>query len=33
MRHDDQVDSVSQALAAIDCVESHRVTCVPLRVW
>jgi predicted phage terminase large subunit-like protein len=33
MRHDDQVDSVSQALAATDCVESHRVTCVPLRVW
>jgi predicted phage terminase large subunit-like protein len=31
MRHDDQVDSVSQALAAIECVEFHRVTCQQFR--
>jgi predicted phage terminase large subunit-like protein len=30
LRHDDQVDSVSQALACIDWVESRRVTCEPL---
>ena len=32
MRHNDQVDSVSQALAAIDCVESRRVTLQEFRV-
>jgi predicted phage terminase large subunit-like protein len=33
VRYDDQVDSVSQALAAIECVESHRVTCQEFRMY
>ena len=32
VRHDDQVDSVSQALAGIECVESHRVTHLEFRI-
>jgi predicted phage terminase large subunit-like protein len=32
VRHDDQVDSVSQALAAIECIESRRVTCHEFRI-
>ena len=32
VRHDDQVDSVSQALAAIECIESRRVTHVEFRI-
>jgi phage terminase large subunit-like protein len=32
VRHDDQVDSVSQALAFIAWRESHRSSCVPLRI-
>jgi predicted phage terminase large subunit-like protein len=32
MRHDDQVDSVSQALAAIEGIESRRVTQVEFRI-
>jgi predicted phage terminase large subunit-like protein len=31
VRHDDQVDSVSQALAAIECIEFHRVTHVEFQ--
>jgi predicted phage terminase large subunit-like protein len=32
VRHDDQVDSVSQALAAIECIEFRRVTHVEFRI-
>jgi predicted phage terminase large subunit-like protein len=32
VRHDDQVDSVSQALAVIECIESRRVTHVEFRI-
>jgi predicted phage terminase large subunit-like protein len=32
VRHDDQVDSISQALACMQWVESHRSGCVELRI-
>jgi predicted phage terminase large subunit-like protein len=32
VRHDDQVDSISQALACMQWVESHRCGCEPLRI-
>jgi hypothetical protein len=32
VRHDDQVDSISQALAFISWRESHRSSCEPLRI-
>jgi predicted phage terminase large subunit-like protein len=32
VRHDDQVDSISQALACMRWVESHRTSCVELRI-
>jgi len=33
VHHDDQVDSVSQTLAFIRWRESHRSSCMPLRIW
>jgi phage terminase large subunit-like protein len=32
VRHDDQVDTISQALAFVNWRESNRVSCQPLRL-